>query len=114
MALTAIYAHLSCSDLARGVDWFSAVFRRGPDARPMAGLAEWHHGTASGFHLYENAEHAGHGTLTLIVDAVRGERARLSQAGLEPGEVQEADYAAIVQLRDPDRNLVVLAQPIGP
>ena len=113
MALTAIYANLSCSDLARGIDWFSELFGRGPDARPMPGLAEWHHGAASGLQLYENAEHAGHGTLTLLVDAVRDEHARLSQAGLEPGEVQEADYTAILQLRDPDGNLVVLAQPIA-
>ncbi|MEJ5018569.1 glyoxalase/bleomycin resistance/dioxygenase family protein [Ochrobactrum vermis] len=111
MVLTAIFAQLNCSDLKRSTEWFATIFDRGPDARPMQGLAEWHHGSSAGFQLYQNPADAGHGTLTLIVRDVRAEHARLSFDGIRPGNVETADYTTILRLHDPDRNLVVLAQP---
>jgi catechol 2,3-dioxygenase-like lactoylglutathione lyase family enzyme len=75
----------------------------------MPGLAEWHHREGAGLQLFENPEHAGHGTLTLIVSALPAERARL--AALSPGEIEPADYVSLIRLRDPDGNLIVLAEP---
>lgn len=113
MALTAIFAQLSCSELEESIGWFRRLFGRDPDARPMAGLAEWHEGKSAGFQLFEAAADAGHGTMTLIVSDVAGDRARLIEAGLQPGPVEAADYSSICRMRDPDGNLVVLAQPTG-
>ena len=111
MTLTKVYAQLNCSELSTGAAWFEKLFGRAPDARPMSGLAEWHHQDSAGFQLFENAEHAGHGTLTLIVEGLREERARLETAGLGPSEVEPATSTSLVRLTDPDGNLVVLAQP---
>lgn len=111
MRLSKIYAQLSCSDLERSAIWFSKLFEREPEARPMPGLAEWHHGHEAGFQLFENKDNAGHGTLTLIVESIRDEQKRLTDAGFEPGDVEAADYTTILRLNDPDGNLVVLAQP---
>ena len=111
MSLTAIYAQLSCTDLERSTEWFTLLFERKPDGTPMEGLAEWHHGEQAGFQLFEDANNAGRGTLTLIVADLGAERSRLSEAGLLPGKVEEADYTTISRFRDPDDNLVVLAQP---
>ena len=111
MGVQRFYAHLSCRDLETSIAWFAALFGRVPDARPMDGLAEWHHRDAAGLQLFENPADAGHGTLTLIVDGLRDEHARLEAAGLRPGEVEAGDATSLVRLRDPDRNLVVLAQP---
>ena len=60
--------------------------------------------------LFENAEDAGHGTLTLMVSHLSDEHARLERAGLEPGEIESATSTTLVRLRDPDGNLVVLAE----
>lgn len=109
MGLTAIYANLACSDLGRSRAWYEVVFGRAPDASPMRGLHEWHHGETAALQLHEDAEKAGRGTLTLGVDDVRAERERLD--ALAPGEVEEANYTTICRLQDPDGNLVVLAQP---
>jgi hypothetical protein len=76
----------------------------------MKGLAEWHHGDAAGFQLFENAKHAGHGTLTLVVDDIEREHRRLMETGLKPGDVEPGKFT-LVRLSDPDRNLVVLTQP---
>src|SRR5215470_20339898 len=111
MPLRKIYAHLNCSDLSGSIMWFGKLFGRAPDARPMRGLAEWHHGEGAGFQLFENAVDAGRGTLTLIVEGLGGEAARLESVGLKPGAIEPADYTSLVRLRDPDGNLVVLAQP---
>lgn len=105
MAITGLFAHLSCTDPDRGTAWYATLFDRPPDARPMAGLVEWHLG-GGGFQLFRDADAAGHGTLTVMVDDLAGERARI--ACLDPGEIEQATAVRIVRLRDPDGNLVVL------
>lgn len=110
MSLVAIFANVSCADLERSVAWYSAVFGRDPDERPMAGLAEWHEKSA-GFQLHEDGEKAGRSTLTLIVSGLDNERERLEKANLRPGQIEDADYTRIVRLSDPDDNLVVFAEP---
>ena len=110
MRLVRIFAHLSCSKLEASEPWFESLFGRAPDARPMPGLSEWHQDESAGLQLFENAVDAGRGTLTLIVDDLRAEHERLTAAGLDPGDVEPATSTSLVQLRDPDGNLVVLAQ----
>lgn len=107
MPLTAIYANVACRDLESSARWYGTLFGRDPDAAPMDGLVEWHHGEAAGFQLHRNPEKAGRGTLTLIVSDIASERERV--AALGPGEVEAADYVSIVRMQDPDGNLVVLA-----
>ncbi len=110
-SIESVYGQLSCSDITTSEDWFAKLFGRSPDDRPMAGLTEWHHRGVAGLQLYENKENAGHGTLTLIVGDLRSEHTRLDRAGLRPGPIEPATTTSLVQLRDPDGNLVVLAQP---
>ena len=110
MGLHKIYAHLSCADLDASIRWFAAIFNRSPDARPMEGLAEWHHGETTGFQLFQNPADASHGTLTLFVRGLEAERQRLETAGIAPGDIEQASYVRLIRLRDPDRNLVVLAE----
>ena len=76
----------------------------------MDGLAEWHHGERAGFQLYEDPAHAGHATLTLFVTGLEDERIRLKDGDLDPGPLERGDNFNLVRLRDPDGNLVVLAQ----
>ena len=110
MSIAKVYANLSCRDLSASTRWFAVLFGRDHDTAPMDGLHEWDCGSG-GLQLYEKPEHAGAGTLTLIVDEIAGERGRLEEAGLVTAELEAADYTTIMRLRDPDGNLVVLAQP---
>jgi len=109
-SINRVFAQLSCSDIEPSRAWFTALFGCGPDAHPMAGLYEWRHGPSGGLQLFEIAEHAGHGTLTLIVSDIRAEHGRLEAAGLNPGPIERASTTDLLRLSDPDLNLVVLAQ----
>lgn len=111
MPIEKVYAQLSSSDLERSVVWYEHLFERRPDARPMDGLAEWHHDDNAGLQVFKDSRNAGRGTLTLIVSDLRNEYSRLVAVGLEPSAIEPADTTSIVCLRDPDQNLVVLAQP---
>lgn len=108
MPIQKIYAQIACSDLSASTAWYQTLFGSKPDATPMQHLAEWHRGDA-GLQLFQNPEAAGKTTLTLIVSGLEGERTRV--AALKPGEIQRADYVNIVRMKDPDGNLVVLAEP---
>ena len=110
MPIAAVYANLSCKALPDSARWFAAVFGREADRNPMEGLLEWACGDG-GLQLFQKPENAGRGTLTLFVDDIRAERDRLAEAGLVTSEIEVADYTTIMRLRDPDGNLVVLAQP---
>lgn len=109
MGIATIFAHVSCSDLETSVRWYEKLFGVPPLRRPMTGLAEWHFTNSAEVQLHVEPEHAGHSTLTLGVLPLEPERARLNAAGLGVGEVEEADGYFILRLRDPDKNLIVLA-----
>ena len=111
MALTTFFAQVACSDLGTSKAWFETIFDRPFDAAPMDGLVEWHHGDSAGLQLFRQPDNAGHTTLTLLVDDLSGERDRLTDAGMQVGEIERADTVDIVRMDDPDGNLVVLAQP---
>ncbi|MEO1038489.1 MAG: glyoxalase/bleomycin resistance/dioxygenase family protein [Pseudomonadota bacterium] len=102
---------MNCVSISTSEAWFSELFGREPDAKPMAGLCEWCHGDSAGLQLFENGKDAGHGALTMIVRDLHAERVRLEAAGLAPGPIEPATTTSLVRLTDPDRNLIVLAQP---
>ncbi len=109
MGIQTIFANISCSDIAVSERWYEKLFGMAPARRPMKNLVEWHFTDSAEVQLYQQKENAGHCTLTLGVLPLEPERARLERAGLDPGPIEAADDFYIVRLRDPDRNLVVLA-----
>ncbi len=110
MALERIYAHLSCTDLTASRAWYHSLFGRGPDAEPMDSLLEWHHCDGAGFQLFADAYATGSGAMTLIVSNLANERERLIGSGLPVGPSNRGDRVSFVQIKDPDGNMVTLAQ----
>ena len=109
MGIETIFAHVSCASLETSAAWYEKLFGKPPLRRPMAGLAEWQFSNSAEVQLHEDKQHAGHSTLTLGVLPLEPERSRLAAAGLEPGEIEDAEDFFLLRLRDPDGNLVVLA-----
>jgi hypothetical protein len=109
MSIATVFAHVSCSDLPVSTRWYERLFGKPPDRRPMPRLAEWQFSESAEVQLYEEKEHAGHSTLTLGVLPLEPERQRLLEAGLQPGPIEETEDFFIMQIRDPDWNLIVFA-----
>ncbi|MEL6800721.1 MAG: VOC family protein [Pseudomonadota bacterium] len=110
MAIEKLLAQVTCTDLSVSADWYGRLFERPADLAPMTGLLEWHHGTA-GLQLLENLDSAGRGGLTVIVSGLAAERVRISKAGLVPGEIVTGDFATFFQVKDPDGNAIIFAEP---
>lgn len=107
--LITIMGQVNCSKLDESTRWFAALFNRPPDARPMDGLVEWHHG-AGGLQLYQHAANAGHSALTLIVSDIATAVSGLRSAGRTVGQIEAGDHGSFMRLGDPDGNDIVLAQ----
>ena len=75
----------------------------------MDGLVEWHFTDSAAVQLHENKANAGKSTLTIGVLAVEHELRRLHEQGLKPGPIEPAKDLFIMQMRDPDGNLVAMA-----
>lgn len=111
MGLRKVYASLLTSDLPAAEGWYTKLFGREPDYRPMESLVQWELSGQSGLMLSTSAEIAGGGAIFLYVDDVAAERRRLKSLGIVLGDDIKGDYSTLAQVRDPDGNLVTLATP---
>lgn len=111
MRVHRLFAVVCVSDLERSVEWYGRLFGRDADARPMDGLAEWHHGEGSGLQLVQDAEKAGRSLLTVVTPSLLGARRDLSARRLDLGPSLEGDFGVLAQMSDPDGNRITVAEP---
>jgi catechol 2,3-dioxygenase-like lactoylglutathione lyase family enzyme len=111
MNLQKTYAALLTTDLAAAESWYTKLFGRGPDHRPMDTLLHWEIFGHGGLMLSSSDEIANRGAMFLYVDDVAAERRRLQGLGITLGDDIEGDYSTLAQVRDPDGNLLTLATP---
>ena len=111
MKVQKIYTALLTADLAAAEAWYTKLFGRGPDNRPMDTLVQWELFDQGGLALSSDKEIAGTGVMFLYVDDVAAERRRLQGLGIVLGDDIEGDYSTLAQVRDSDGNLLTLATP---
>src|SRR5690349_11604311 len=100
--ITNVFAEVAVSDHAASVEWYSALFGRPPDRRPMDGLAEWQLNPSGGLQVFERAEGAGSCLATLVVDTVAPVAEHLAGIGVQ-AEVQTVSSSfAVASVSDPD------------
>jgi predicted enzyme related to lactoylglutathione lyase len=110
MTIQSVFAQATVSDLAVSEQWYSVLFDRQPDARPMAGLIEWHlQGDAIGVQVWSEPERAGRSSMVLGDTDLDGLAERLTAAGINNPGPQQVTASRILQLEDPDGNRVVIA-----
>jgi predicted enzyme related to lactoylglutathione lyase len=108
MALNRILAQSTVSDLTAAERWYTALFGRGPDSRPMVGLLEWHVGETAGLQVWSEPGRAGRSTVVIGTDDVDVVVAALDAAGIGHEGLQPGGGGRILQLTDPDANRVVI------
>ena len=114
MKIHKLYTALLVSDLALAEDWYSKLFARKPDFRPMDTLIQWELGATGGLQLTSDEKLAGHGAMSVVVDDVEAERRRLDGLGISVGDSTQGTYSTLAQVTDPDGNLIVLVTPPSP
>ncbi|GAA1033133.1 MULTISPECIES: VOC family protein [Amycolatopsis] len=102
-----VLAQCTVSDLARAEAWYAALFDRGPDARPMPGLLEWHLGDTFGLQVWSEPARAGQSTVVLDETDLDAAAAHATKAGATHDGPQPGGGARILPLTDPDGNRVV-------
>lgn len=102
-----ILASCTVSDLQHAEQWYTLLFDRGPDTRPMPGLIEWHLGETAGLQVWSEAGRAGQSSVVLGESELDAAASRLSSTGIHHDGPQPGGGARILQLADPDGNRVV-------
>jgi predicted enzyme related to lactoylglutathione lyase len=108
MPFTRVLAQATVSDLGDAERWYTALWERGPDARPMPGLLEWHVGDASGMQVWSEPDRAGRSTVVIGTDDLDAVADRLATAGVAHGGAEPGGGGRVLQLADPDGNRIVL------
>ncbi|HET6408586.1 MAG TPA: hypothetical protein VFG14_11945 [Chthoniobacteraceae bacterium] len=111
MKLEKSYPSLLTADLAAAERWYTKLFGRGPDYRPMPNLLHWELFDRGGLMLSSSEEIASRGSIFLYVADLLAERRRLGKAGIVFGNDIPGDYSMLAQAHDPDGNLITLASP---
>ncbi|OFE16283.1 glyoxalase [Humibacillus sp. DSM 29435] len=104
-----VLANCTVTDLDRAEQWYTPLFEREPDARPMPGLIEWHLGDTFGVQVWCEPDRAGQSSVVLDETDLDAAAARLTAAGIGHDGPQPGGRARILQLADPDGNRVVLS-----
>ncbi len=103
-----LLANCTVTDLDRAEDWYTRLLDRGPDARPMPGLLEWHLDDSSGLQVWSEPDRAGRSSVVLEETDLDQAAAHATETGIDHDGPQPGGGARILQLTDPDGNRVVL------
>ena len=103
-----LLAHCTVTDLGRAEDWYARLLGRGPDARPMPGLIEWHLGDSYGLQVWSEPDRAGQSSVVLEETDLDEAAALAAEVGIVHDGPRPGGGARILQLADPDGNRVVL------
>ncbi|MGR4865948.1 VOC family protein [Caulobacter sp. LARHSG274] len=111
MQIQGIYATLATASMDRAEKFYTQLFDREPDDRPMEGLIQWRDVAGANIQIFYDREKAGSGRLTIVVPKMDEARRALDGVGAELTGETEGRYGRIAQLADPDGNRITLAEP---
>lgn len=110
-----LYAGLYVRNYETARDWYTLLLGAGPSFVATPTEAVWELATNRSLFIEENADHAGHGVVSIFVDGLDEWVASISRRGLEPA--QRLTYGNGVRkalYRDPDGNEIGFGgAPIG-
>jgi len=111
MQIQGIYAALATASMDRAEAFYTRLFDRQPDDRPMDSLIQWRNVAGANVQIFHDEENAGSGRLTIVVPQMDQARKALEEIGVKLTGESQGDYGKIAQLTDPDGNRITLAEP---
>lgn len=113
MSIRNVLAGVAAKNLEVSVAWYTRLLGRGPDARPMAGLAEWEFEGGGFLQLFTDLARAGSSSVTFVEDDLEARRGRLGEEGVPIVSEADNEFVKTTIVRDPDGNQVVLAEAVS-
>lgn len=110
MSIESVLAQATVSDSAVAEEWYTKLFDRQPDARPMDGLIEWHvRSDAFGVQVWAEPDRAGRSAMVFGESDLDRLAERLRAAGIDNQGLQQVTASRIISPEDPDGNRVVIS-----
>lgn len=114
IALTHVFASVPVRDREDAVRWYTQLAGRAPDLLPNDEEAAWRMTETGWLYVIVDAERAGSGLQTLLVDDLDAFVAGLAERGIESDPVESLGNAARRTLvTDPDGNRLNIGEPLG-
>jgi catechol 2,3-dioxygenase-like lactoylglutathione lyase family enzyme len=111
MSLTKVLATVPVADFDASIAWYERLLGRPADARPMAGLADWHLTDSAWVQVYRNENQAGNTALNFAVDNLEKHSAELAGRGITLGPVTTTDKnAKLAPVADPSGNTITFVE----
>jgi hypothetical protein len=104
-----VLAFAGVRDIESAIRWYTMLLGRGPDKRPMAGLAEWRFEVGGWLQVNESGL-AGRGSVTLVETDLDERMTMLIKAGIKPKSFVQGEAVSVIIISDPDGNQIVFAQ----
>lgn len=111
MKIQGIYAAIATKNMKAAETFYTGLFERGPDDRPMDSLIQWRNVSGANVQVFLNEKNAGSSMSTIVVPDMDEARKSLDAIGIKLGNVAKGDFGRVAHLRDPDGNQLTLAEP---
>lgn len=112
MKVDHVFLSLNAADFAAQTDWWAKLIGRRPDREPMPSCREWDLAPSVLFQVLDDPK-ADRTAVSLRIDNLDAEIARLREAGIEvpdPQEVEGFDSLRWAAFPDPEGNSVNLLE----
>ena len=114
MAIEYAFAGLPVTDLAAAQAWYERLLGREPNFFPNDDEAVWQLTDTAWIYVVIDAERAGRGLLTVLVDDLVALVAGVGERGIDAGEMETfAEVMRRVRILDPDGYRLTFAENLG-
>jgi predicted enzyme related to lactoylglutathione lyase len=111
MRIQGLYAAIAATDMKASEAFYTTLFGRGPDDRPMNTLIQWRDVAGANVQVFLNDKNAGSSMMTIVVPDMDAARTDLHAHGFSLGPAQTGDFGRIAHIEDPAGNQLTLAEP---
>jgi predicted enzyme related to lactoylglutathione lyase len=112
MTIDNAIASLAVKDLPAAVAWYRALLGRAADSTPMPNVAEWRFPRGGWLQIYQVAERAGRGSVTLAVSNIEEVVAHVATLGVDTSNRAFGAKAKTLMITDPDGNHIAFAETV--
>ncbi|MGQ7848398.1 VOC family protein [Granulosicoccus sp. 3-233] len=104
-------ATVSVSDCASSTQWYTALFGRQPDSKPMPSVTEWKFPGGGWLQVAEDGNRAGRSSVTLPTGEIAEVVTRLEELNIAVDQTLSSEIVKIAMCEDPDGNRLVFTEP---